>query len=169
MPYLFSCPTCLVLYVLLCLTCLVSYMLSCLTCLISTRSCTSRVLCPTCSRASCVSCPMCSLASRASYSTCSRASRAPCPACFRVSRSLCLTTPTVKQYYKQSLLKEYYYRVFFISDINLQDPLIYLKLTSLIHQPAFIRKPTLWRGYYTQLRYFHFNHFKTLYQLKNKE
>ena len=156
-PYVFSCPTCLVLYVLLCLTCLVSYMLSCLRCLISTRSCTSRVLCPTCSRASCVSCPMCSLASCASYS-----------ACFRVSRSSCLTTPTVKQYDKQSLLKEYYYRVFFISDINLQDPLIYLNLTSLIHQPAFIRKPTLWLRYYAHLRYFHFNHFKTLYQLKNK-
>ena len=54
-----------------------------------------------------------------------------------------LTIPTVKQYDKQSLLKEYYYRGFFISDINLQDPLIYLNLTSLIHQPAFIRKPTL--------------------------
>ena len=169
MAYVFSCPTCLVLYVLLCLTCLVSYMLSCLTCLISTCSCTSRVLCPTCSRASCVSCPMCSLASSASCSTCSRVSRASCPACFCVSRTSCLTIPTVKQYDKQSLLKEYYYCGFFISDINLQDQLIYVNLTSLIHQPAFIRKPILWRGCYMHLRCFHSNDFKTLYQLKNKE
>ena len=33
-PYVLSCPTCLMPYVLLCLTCLVPYVLSCLTCLV---------------------------------------------------------------------------------------------------------------------------------------
>ena len=33
--------------------------------------------------------------------------------------------------------------VFFISDINLQDPLIYVNLTTLVHQSASITKPGL--------------------------
>ena len=36
--------------------------------------------------------------------------------------------------------KEFYYNGFFISDRSLQDPLIYVNLFTLIHQPAFTRK-----------------------------
>ena len=38
----------------------------------------------------------------------------------------------------------FYYSVFFfISDISLQDPFIFVDLNTLIHQPAFIRKSAL--------------------------
>ena len=43
----------------------------------------------------------------------------------------------------QPLLIECYYSRFFIRDVSLQDPLIYINLTTLIHQPALIRKPAL--------------------------
>ena len=33
-----------------------------------------------------------------------------------------------------------------VGDVNLQDPLIYVNLNTLIHQPVFIRKPELWRS-----------------------
>ena len=90
-----------------------------------------------------LSCLPCSRASRALCSTCSHVSHASCPTRHRVSRTSYQTFSTVKHYDKQPLLKECYYIDFFIRDINLQDPLIYVNFTTLIHQPAFIRKPAL--------------------------
>ena len=83
---------------------------------------------------SCLTClvPYVLLCSRASYHTCSYA-----------SCTSYLTYSTVNHYDMQPLLMGCYYRVFFIKDINLPDPLIYVNLTILIHQPAFIRNPVL--------------------------
>ena len=69
MPYVLSCPTCLIPQVLLCivpyvfscLTCLVLYVLSCLTC-----SCASRASCRTYSRVSLALCLTCSRVSSVS-------------------------------------------------------------------------------------------------------
>ena len=45
---------------------------------------------------------------------------------------------TVNHYDMQLLLKEIYDNAFFVLDINLQDPLIYADLSTLILQPAFV-------------------------------
>ena len=59
--------------------------------------------------------------------------------------------------------------MWFISYLILQDILIYVNLTILIHQPKFIRKPALRGACQMELRYFYFHNFNTLYLLKNKE
>ena len=94
MPYVLSCPTCLVLW---CLMYLVPYVFSCFAFVVPYV-----LSSPTCSHASCTS-----------YFTCS----------------------TVNHYDMQLLLMECYYSGFFLSDKNLQDPLIYLN-------PYFINSST---------------------------
>ena len=79
------------------------------------------------------------------YPTCPLASRVSCPTCLHTSRTSYLTCSTGHQYNMQPLVIECYYSRFFIRDISLQDPLIYINLTTLIHQPVLIRKPALWR------------------------
>ena len=59
--------------------------------------------------------------------------------------------------------------MWFISYISLQDILIYVKLTIVIHQPKCIRKPALRRASQMELKYFYFHNFNTLYPLKNKK
>ena len=100
----------------------------------------------TCSRISRASCPIRSRASHVSSLTCSRALRDSCPTYSHASRTSYLTCSNVNHYHKQPLLKELYYSGFYIiSDRNPQDSLIYVNLTTLILQPAFTRKPALWR------------------------
>ena len=102
-----------------------AYVFSCLTCL----------MCLAPYMLSCLTClmPYVLLCSRASYHTC----------CYTPCTSY-LTYSTVNHYDMQPLLMGCYYRVFFIKDIiNLPDLLIYVNLTILIYQPAFIRKPVL--------------------------
>ena len=107
LPYVLSCPTCLVSYVPLCLTCLVPYVPRALVPHVSRvlRSLVSHVpralrasclvpfvlLCPTCLVSYVLSFPMCSRISRASCPTCSCALRVSCPTCSRTSRSSCFT------------------------------------------------------------------------------
>ena len=118
------------------------------------------ITCPTCSRSLHASCSTCCRASRALFCRASRASclralvpRALCSLVLHVPptlHALLLTTMISNLYhgdFSMPLLKEYYYSGFFISDLSLQDPLTYVNVTTLIQQqPAFIRKPALWRA-----------------------
>ena len=122
------------------------YMLSCLTYLVPTCSRGSRALCPTRSRAAHASCPTCSRALRTSCLTFYCVSLASCPTCSSALRTSYLTCCTVNHYDMKPVLMEYYCSGFFISDISLQDPLINVNLTTLIHQPAFIREPAFRRA-----------------------
>ena len=58
-----------------------------------------------------------------------------CPTCSHASCTSCFTCSTVNHYDMQLLLMECYYSGFFLSDKNLQDPLIYLN-------PYFINSST---------------------------
>ena len=87
------------------------------------------------------------------------------------SRTSYLTCSTVNHYEMQPILMECYHNglMWFISYISLQDILIYVKLTIVIHQPKCIRKPALRRASQMELKYFYFHNFNTLYPLKNKK
>ena len=119
--------SCLVLYVLSCLTCRVSYILSCFTCLIPYV----------------FSCLTCLMPYVLSFLTCLTCLLPYTLTCFTYLIPYNLTCSTVNHYDSQPRLMECYNSGFFTSDISLQGSLICVNLTTLIHQPAFIRKPAL--------------------------
>ena len=95
LPYMLSCPTCLVPYVLLYPTCSRVLVRLALHALVYYVFRASRTSCPTCSRALRASCPTCSHALRASCPMCSRATRASWPMCScasHISCFMCLLT-----------------------------------------------------------------------------
>ena len=83
---------------------------------------------------------------RASCPTCSGTSCALHPTCSHASCTSYLTYPTVNHYDKQPLLQECYWSGYFHKWYRPPDPLIYINLITLIHQPAFISKLALWRA-----------------------
>ena len=105
---------------------------------------------PTCSRALLTSCSSCSLALRALVAHAPLlVSHVP-----RALHVLMVHVPHTYMLYcyhydMQPLLMQFWLLqwFFFISDISLEDPLIYVNLTTSIHQSALIGKPALWRAW----------------------